>query len=233
MPSPIAHFAVAYAVSRRGAAALSACLFLTVVPDLDFVLGYLFHDMLAWHNNFSHSLTACLVVAIVAGTAGGLVSSYALKSGAYVRKLPYGETTPEPARLRPEGATPRDEVGVASPLLPVSPTSESRGGVPWRRRVGGKAAGQRWFLLAVLLYGLHLLMDFLCVGRGMMLFWPFTMRRFSFMFPIFFGVKWSDGMVSIQHLWTLLNEVGFVLIVCLCMWLVKQVSARRNAGHVS
>lgn len=228
MPSPIAHFAVAYAVSRRGAATLGACLFLSVVPDLDFVLGYLFHDMLAWHNNFSHSLMACLAVALVAGTAGGLVSRYALKSGASVRKLPYGETTPEPARLRPSGY-----VVVASPLLPVSPTSESRDGVPWRRRVEGRAAGQRWFLLAMLLYGLHLLMDFLCVGRGMMLFWPFTRLRFSFMFPIFFGVKWSDGMVSIQHFWTLLNEVGFVLIVVLCMWLVKRVSARQGAGHVS
>ena len=46
---------------------------------------------------------------------------------------------------------------------------------------------------ALACYGTHLLMDFWTHGRGLKLLWPFTDHRFQPPFPVFYGVRWSQG----------------------------------------
>ncbi len=70
-----------------------------------------------------------------------------------------------------------------------------------------------WFGLALLGYELHVLMDFFTVGRGVMLFWPFSPERYEPALKLFYGLHRSDGLLSIRHLWTFLTEMGFVVIV--------------------
>jgi membrane-bound metal-dependent hydrolase YbcI (DUF457 family) len=76
----------------------------------------------------------------------------------------------------------------------------------WRRT-------QNWFTLALVCYQAHILMDYLTVGRGIMLLWPFTTRRFSPPFKLFYGLHWSDGLFAWNHLITLVTEIGFVLLL--------------------
>ena len=60
---------------------------------------------------------------------------------------------------------------------------------------------------------LHVLMDYACHGRGVMLFWPFTDHRFSTPVLLFYGVRWSDGFWSLRHFPTILNELIFALVI--------------------
>jgi inner membrane protein len=70
-----------------------------------------------------------------------------------------------------------------------------------------------WFIIAVVAYELHVLMDFFTIGRGVMLFWPFSYERYSSPLLVFYGLHWSDGVFSIRHLWTLLTEMIFLAFV--------------------
>ncbi len=70
-----------------------------------------------------------------------------------------------------------------------------------------------WFLFTLISYELHVLMDYFTVGRGVMLFWPFTAQRFEPPFKLFYGLHRSDGWLSIRHLWTLVTELGFVILL--------------------
>ena len=84
MSSPVAHLACGFALYRilvardpkvaglpRGSRLATAAVF-SMVPDLDFVAGWLASDFSNFHNNVSHSFTfgalACLLAAVVAST---------------------------------------------------------------------------------------------------------------------------------------------------------------------
>jgi inner membrane protein len=72
-----------------------------------------------------------------------------------------------------------------------------------------------WFLIALLCYELHIIMDFFTIGRGVMAFWPLSSDRFLSPAAIFYGLHWSEGIYSIRHLWTLFTELAFALPLAL------------------
>jgi inner membrane protein len=84
------------------------------------------------------------------------------------------------------------------------------GSLVWLVRHSGFA---RWFILALLYYELHIIMDYFTVGRGVKVFWPFSPERFASPVPMFYGLHWSDGWLSMRHLLTLVTEVGFVVLL--------------------
>ncbi len=61
--------------------------------------------------------------------------------------------------------------------------------------------------LAAVALSLHAAMDFFTCGRGLMLFWPWTERRFHAPFDIFIGLQWGLGLFSWWHLVSALNEL--------------------------
>lgn len=80
MPSPIAHSATGFVISRiatrMGTPTLSSvnphavilvAVGLSLLPDLDSVLGLLLGDFGRYHNNASHSLFVGLAIAVVVG----------------------------------------------------------------------------------------------------------------------------------------------------------------------
>lgn len=71
----------------------------------------------------------------------------------------------------------------------------------------------RWFLICLLSYDLHVLMDALTAERGVMMFWPLTPARFASPIKLFYGLQWGLGWISIYHLWTIVTESVFALIV--------------------
>lgn len=79
-----------------------------------------------------------------------------------------------------------------------------------------------WFWVVFTSYASHVLLDFFTQGRGVMLFWPFTSERFGSPVKLFLGVRWSEGWVSIEHFWTLLTELIFVLIIALVVWALER-----------
>jgi inner membrane protein len=74
----------------------------------------------------------------------------------------------------------------------------------------------RWFLITLACYGMHVIMDFFTYGgRGVMLLWPISAARFQSPVLLFYGVRWSDGLFTFQHVITLGTELVFILIVLL------------------
>jgi membrane-bound metal-dependent hydrolase YbcI (DUF457 family) len=65
----------------------------------------------------------------------------------------------------------------------------------------------KWFFLILLSYELHIIADFFTQGRGVMLFWPLSEERYSSPISLFYGVRWSEGLFTIKHLWTLASEL--------------------------
>ena len=86
--------------------------------------------------------------------------------------------------------------------------------------------------LSLLCFQTHVLMDLFTVGRGVKLLWPFSEERFSPAVPLFYGLRWSDGLVSQHHVWTVVTELVFVLIVVSAThvlvryWTAKTMSGR-------
>jgi len=82
----------------------------------------------------------------------------------------------------------------------------------------------RWFLIALLCYESHVLMDYATIGRGVMLFWPFSDERLAAPVRIFFGLHWSDGWLTWKHLVTLITEMAFAGLVIYVShrWLRRQ-----------
>lgn len=70
-----------------------------------------------------------------------------------------------------------------------------------------------WFLICLLLYELHVVMDFFSAERGVMLLWPFSQARFVPPVKLFYGLQWGFGWFSIWHLWTIFTESLFSLVV--------------------
>lgn len=69
------------------------------------------------------------------------------------------------------------------------------------------------FGLIFLCYSLHILMDAASVTRGVMLLWPLNENRFGLPWPLFYGVRWSEGFASWHHLISLLNELIFAAVL--------------------
>ncbi|WP_028572942.1 metal-dependent hydrolase [Desulfonatronum lacustre] len=81
--------------------------------------------------------------------------------------------------------------------------------------------------LALVSYGLHLVMDAATHGPGVKLLWPFTDERFSAPVAIFYGVRHSDGLFSLHHLITIGTELaiiaGFLLLAHFRFRLLRRV----------
>jgi membrane-bound metal-dependent hydrolase YbcI (DUF457 family) len=90
-----------------------------------------------------------------------------------------------------------------------------------------------WLGLLLLCYELHVLADYLTWGRGVMLFWPFTGERFAPPVYLFYGLHWSDGVVSMRHFWTLLTELGFGALMLAMMELYFRKGRRGTASRSS
>lgn len=71
-------------------------------------------------------------------------------------------------------------------------------------------APRAWALFGLLCYGTHVIMDFFTVGRGVMLFWPFSGERFASPVKVFYGLRWSAGLVSSHHVYTVATEMIFI-----------------------
>ncbi len=78
MPSPIAHLAAGYLIFRSSSASdpsdqppLTACAIvsLSLLPDLDAILGILFRNLRRYHHGVSHSIFVGFVVSIAVGAA--------------------------------------------------------------------------------------------------------------------------------------------------------------------
>lgn len=83
------------------------------------------------------------------------------------------------------------------------------------------------FLICLISYDLHIVMDMMTAERGVMLFWPLTQNRFIFPVKVFYGLQWGLGWFSIWHLWTVFTESIFVLVVVLS---VNYLEKRRTSA---
>jgi membrane-bound metal-dependent hydrolase YbcI (DUF457 family) len=81
-----------------------------------------------------------------------------------------------------------------------------------------KLSATRCFLVSLSCYSLHVMMDAFTHGRGVMLLWPFTEKRFQFPYPPFRGVEWSEGWWTPEHLYTLANELLIVLVAAVLIF---------------
>ncbi len=174
MPSPIAHVAAGIAIYRlrdgRGSSRgrrlgmLTACMGLSLLPDLDAAVGIALGNLGRYHNNFAGSPAFGALVALVVGGIALLV-----------------------------------------------------------RRSWARTA----LTLTFVCYEVHVLMDFLTVGRGVMLLWPLTTERFSPPFHLFFGLRWSDGLSSTHHLVTVATELLFAAALFIALrWLLQRRDQR-------
>ena len=99
-------------------------------------------------------------------------------------------------------------------------------GVALVASLGGVRIAGRWFAAALTSYYAHLLFDYFTIGRGLKLLWPISGERFRAPFAVFYGLRWSEGLVSVNHFWTLFSEVGFVLVAAIAVHLARQYSER-------
>ena len=74
-----------------------------------------------------------------------------------------------------------------------------------------------WFVICLLSYDLHIIMDAFTAERGVMLFWPLSETRYASPVKLFYGLQWGLGWFSPWHLWTIFTESVFVGIVLIVM----------------
>lgn len=145
---------------------LVVTLLLSILPDVDAIVGFVTHDMARFHNNGTHSLIVGLVLAL-------LIAGF----------------------------------------------------VWWRYRSGFSY----WLVVLFTSYAMHVVMDALTLdGRGVMLFWPISTVRYIPPVKIFYGVQWSDGLFSLAHIWTLVSETAFVLLLVLVLHFVDRKVIEQN-----
>lgn len=94
-------------------------------------------------------------------------------------------------------------------------------------KYAGRTRFTSWFLLLLACYEIHVFMDYLTAGRGIMAFWPFIDTRFQSPWLPFRGVQWAMGAWTIEHVWTVLNELVFVAVLGLAMLLMRAWRAAR------
>ncbi|MDP6631467.1 MAG: metal-dependent hydrolase [Kiritimatiellia bacterium] len=88
---------------------------------------------------------------------------------------------------------------------------------------------RRWLTLGLVATLSHILIDFLTIGRGVQLLWPLTEARFTSPIPLFYGLRWSEGVWSSSHLLTLANEGP---IIAALLWLTQQKLSRHAVEHI-
>jgi membrane-bound metal-dependent hydrolase YbcI (DUF457 family) len=86
-----------------------------------------------------------------------------------------------------------------------------------------------WFLICLISYDLHVIMDALTAERGVMMFWPLTQDRFASPVKLFYGLQWGLGWSSIWHLWTIVTELCFAMVVIGAMKYFEKRKTRANA----
>ncbi len=86
-----------------------------------------------------------------------------------------------------------------------------------------------WFVICLLSYDLHIIMDAFTAERGVMLFWPLSENRYASPVKLFYGLQWGLGWFSPWHLWTIFTESIFVGIVLIVM---NYFDRRRNHAEV-
>lgn len=84
-------------------------------------------------------------------------------------------------------------------------------------RALGRPRPDLWMAFGLISYWAHLLMDSTTIGRGVMLFWPFSDTRFSSPVKLFTGLHWSAGLWSLLHVETFLTEGLLILSVLLLL----------------
>ena len=99
------------------------------------------------------------------------------------------------------------------------------GGLIWLRRRSGFG---RWFALALASYWLHIAMDYFTSGRGVMALWPFSADRDAAPVSLFVGLHWSDGLLSVMHVWMLASELAFVVAVAVLLRLLLRTKGGGN-----
>lgn len=92
--------------------------------------------------------------------------------------------------------------------------------------LGAVNSWKRWapfwslFIIALFAYVSHVIMDAFTISRGVMAFWPISSVRILSPVSFFYGFHWSDGLLSWQHLITLVTEVAFgIVVIILAYWL--------------
>lgn len=76
-----------------------------------------------------------------------------------------------------------------------------------------------WYTALCLSYASHILLDFVTYSeRGLLLLWPFVVRRYESGLTLFYGVRWSEGLISYHHLMTLASELIFTGLVMIGFW---------------
>ena len=83
-----------------------------------------------------------------------------------------------------------------------------------------------WFVICLVSYDLHVIMDAFTAERGVMLFWPFTEERFASPVKLFYGLQWGLGWFSVWHLWTIFTESAFVAVLVIAMNYFEKRRAR-------
>jgi len=103
------------------------------------------------------------------------------------------------------------------------------GGVSLVRRGWARPA----LTLTFVCYEVHVLMDFLTFGRGVMLLWPLSTERFAPPFHLFFGLRWSHGLASTLHVVTIVTELLFAVALFISLrWLLQRRDSRsENASN--
>lgn len=84
--------------------------------------------------------------------------------------------------------------------------------VPLFTMAGSRRVG-RWFVLVLVCYELHIVLDYFTWGRGVMALWPFTADRLTAPLWLFYGLHWSQGFVSPRHLVTLATEIPVAAVL--------------------
>jgi hypothetical protein len=70
-----------------------------------------------------------------------------------------------------------------------------------------------WFVVSFLSYDMHVILDIFTGERGVMLLWPFVQDRFSSPVKLFVGVQWGLGLFTVWHVWTILSELLFFVVI--------------------
>lgn len=112
-------------------------------------------------------------------------------------------------------------------LLIALAVAVALGGLVWGV---GRSGFLHAYVLVLVCYGFHIVLDYFTVGRGVMLLWPLSSARFQAQVKLFYGLHWSDGLLSIRHLWALLSELVFAALVALSTHVICDRPGRCEAA---
>ena len=85
-----------------------------------------------------------------------------------------------------------------------------------------------WFVICLVSYDLHVIMDALTAERGVMLFWPLTQNRYTSPIKVFYGLQWGLGWFSLWHLWTIFTELLFAGVVVVAVNYFDRRKSKRD-----